>query len=388
MKRTIRVLLFEPDAEAALGILKELSKGEFEVEALRVATLDELKSAICGGSWDTVLYGHQMAEFNSLEALRVVRELLPDVPFIILADPEAEASAIQVMKAGAQDYLLKGQLQRLLPVVERELREAAERQARRNLERVALEQLQELRIGREIQQRLFPAAAPVMPGFDIAGACYPAAATGGDYFDYIRIGDGSLLIVVGDVAGHGIGPALLMADVRACLRALSLACDDPAEILYRANQLLLEDLGVEHYVTLILMRLCAGQRTLPYVNAGHIAGCVVGRDGLLREELSVTVPALGLFPYPERPQTRTVALHNGDLILLFTDGLTEASSSDGEEFGLARVVEVAANWRAASASAIVEKLYEAVRQFREEEPQQDDITMVVVKMLSNSQQSN
>src|SRR5678815_321118 len=145
---------------------------------------------------------------------------------------------------------------------------------RKRAERELRENQEQFRVAREIQQRLFPKTAPTLAGFDIAGATYPAEATGGDYFDYLPMLNDCTGIVIGDVTGHGVGPALLMAETRAYLRILARNRENPAEILYRTNLVLAEDVGSERYVTLTLLQLDARAKTVSYANAGHIPGYI------------------------------------------------------------------------------------------------------------------
>src|SRR5204863_10180898 len=143
-------------------------------------------------------------------------------------------------------------------------RKRAEKELRQNQE--------QFRVAREIQQHLFPKAAPALPGFDIAGASYPAEATGGDYFDYLPMLNEGLGVIAGDVTGHGVGPALLMAETRAYLRVLTGRREDVGEILTRANGVLAEDIGQERFITLFMARLDPRSRTLAYASPSHPTG--------------------------------------------------------------------------------------------------------------------
>src|SRR5581483_6446967 len=140
-------------------------------------------------------------------------------------------------------------------------------------ERLEAERLRaEMRIARQIQQKLFPVAPLPLPGFDISGASHPAEATGGDYFDYIPLRDGGLGVVIGDVSGHGYGPALLMAQLRAYLRAFLMTHTDIAEVVGRVNAALASDDLEDHFATLLLGRLDPRTRAFTHVSAGHTAG--------------------------------------------------------------------------------------------------------------------
>src|ERR1700680_107726 len=160
------------------------------------------------------------------------------------------------------------------------------------------EQEFQLQLARDVQQRLY-AAPPVVSGFDIAGSAHPADETGGDYFDFISMDDGSLVIAVADAKGHGFSSALVMALTRAyvrCFAAMQLELDD---ILARVNQMLLKDLEHGHFVTLFLARLKADHRTLSYASAGHVPSFVFFDSGNVKFTLESTGPPLGLFSASE-----------------------------------------------------------------------------------------
>ena len=255
---------------------------------------------------------------------------------------------------------------------------------RKRVEQELRENEEQFRIAREIQQRLFPKAAPEIPGFDIAGATYPAEATGGDYFDFLPMLHGRLGIIIGDVTGHGVGPALLMAETRAYLRILTRNRDDVGEILTRANRVLAEDVGAERYVTLFIARLDPVTRNLIYASAGHPTAHVLSACGEIKAPLKRTSVPLGIQPdlqYKPAPEMRLVP---GDLLVAVTDGLEEALAPDETAFGSDRVLEIVRSHRDHSARQIVEALYRGVREFSRNTEQMDDVTAVVVKVTKTS----
>ena len=252
-------------------------------------------------------------------------------------------------------------------------RKRAEQELRANEE--------QFRVAREIQQRLFPKAAPHLSGFDIAGLSHAADATGGDYFDYVPMLHGRLGVVVADVTGHGIGPALLMAETRAYLRLLALNREDVGEILTRANRVLAEDIGYERFITMVLVSLDPKARTLTCANAGHPPGYVFNSLGEIKTQLKRSGIPLGLKPDTHYPPGAGVKLERGDTVLLLTDGIDEAMSPDNSIFGIERVLEIVRSQRDKSARELVDALYSAVRQFSQNMPQQDDVTAVVIKAV-------
>ena len=378
----LRILIVEDSVSDAKLAEHELRRGGFDVQSRIVCTAPELTEALSIILWDVILCDHSMPTLDSAAALRIVKARQPEVPFIIVSGSLPEAAAAQAMLIGAQDYLSKDNLARLVPAVKRELQDAAERRARRQAEQALLAQAEEMRIGREIQQRLFPDAAPALAGFDIAGATFPATATGGDYFDYIPMKDDCLGIVVGDVTGHGIGPALIMADARAYLRTLARSYADVREILCHTNELLRADIGWDRFLTLFFGRLCPTSRQLSFLNAGHPPGLLLNREGLIQVELSATLPALGMFPLENPPAPTTLTLETGDLLLLLTDGVLEAEAPSGEQFGRERTIEIVRSQRTQPAQTIVQYLSATVRAFIQDQPQGDDITIVVIRVIN------
>ncbi len=251
----------------------------------------------------------------------------------------------------------------------------------------------EFRVARRIQQKLFPTAAPQVPGmeiaghsfrFDIGGASYPAEAIGGDYYDYLPLPDGSLGVAIGDVSGHGVGPALLMAEVRAYLRAFTQTHADVSRIVGLVNRTIAQDIEGDRFITLLVARLDPAARTLIYASAGHSTGYVFDAGGTVKHVLRSTSIPLGIFPDGDFPSSEPLSLEPGDLVLFLTDGVVEARSPDGGVFSARRACEVVRVYRTSSARQIVENLYYAVRAFSQNRPQVDDITATVIKVAQRA----
>src|ERR1051326_71051 len=238
MSQPLKILVVEDSEDDTILLLRELRRGDYEPAFERVDTPGAMRAALDRQPWDVVVADFSMPRFNALAALEVLKEKGLDVPFIIVSGTIGEELAVQAMRNGAQDYIMKGNLTRLVPAVQRELREAVERRERKRAEDALRETEEQFRVAREIQQRLFPKVAPRFGPFEIAGASAPAEATGGDYFDYLPMADACLGIVVADVTGHGVGPALLMAETRAYLRTIVKSDPDLGKILTRANKML------------------------------------------------------------------------------------------------------------------------------------------------------
>jgi len=508
MKQPLRVLVVEDSEFDAKMLVRLLDRGGYATAYERVQTADDMARALSTKEWDIVLSDYNLPGFNATLALQLLQATKLDIPFIIVSGGIGEDIAVAAMKSGASDYLMKGNLARLIPAVERELRDAAVRKARRKAEselreseqryrllwetatdaillmdtksdilfanpavqgifgysplelmgknfamllpeklransdtafqkhgqtvttaqrrtlettglkkdgsevllelafndielggqrlfvafirditerernrRELLEHAEQFRVAREIQSHLFPKASPQLPGFDIAGASFPAAAAGGDYFDFVPMADGGLGLVVGDVTGHGIGPALLMAETRAYVRIAGLNRADPGEVLTRTNIALAEDIGDERFVTLFLGRLDVLERKLTFVSAGHPPGYLLAPDGGVRMELRRTGVPLGMRPNTEYRNAPPVTLQPGEIALLLTDGIEEAMGPGDEMFGTDRMLAVLRANRDQSAAQIVDALYLAVREFCKGLEQQDDVTAIVMKVL-------
>lgn len=510
----LRALVLEDSEFDARVMVQALRTGGYEVEWRRVDTADGMQGALRERPWDVVLADYNMPEFNAPQALRILQGLGMDIPFIIVSGGIGEDVAVAAMKAGAHDYVMKGNPARLLPAVERELREAEVRRRRRDAEgrlreselryrslwetspdavllcddagvigfanpaaetvfgfphqemtgldlsrlepdlpeggglrralrgaaegggpgdgprtlvegparrrdgagilvevtssRVDLPDRpwfvlfarditekrrneaelrareEQMRAAREIQQRLFPRAAPVVEGYDIAGTSVPADATGGDYYDYLPMLDGHVGLVVADVSGHGLGPSLLMVETRALLRVLARNRIDPGEILNRANRVIAEDVEGRNYVTLLLVRLNPATGELVHSSAGHPAALVLGTDGTVKNQLRRTSGPLGFTRGTPPASAPAQRLERGDILVLYTDGIKEARRPDGpdgegEEFGIDRLVSVVRDNSRRSAEQIVGALCLAVANHVAPAPLEDDLTLLVVK---------
>jgi phosphoserine phosphatase RsbU/P len=251
---------------------------------------------------------------------------------------------------------------------------------RTRIEKALRENLTQLLAAQRIQQHLLPNHPPLLPGFDIAGTLYPAEFAAGDHFDFLTMPNHCVGIVVADVAGHGIGPAILAASTHAHLHSLSAIYTEVDEILFRANGTVLEETDFDLFVTVLLARLDPGSRTLVYSSAGHPTGYVLDRLGEVKATLPSTSLPLGVVPDARFPVGDPIALEPGDVALLFTDGLLEARSSQGEQFGQDRVIQVVSRNRGETASHIIGALYEAALEFSGDAKLDDDVTIVVVKV--------
>lgn len=230
----------------------------------------------------------------------------------------------------------------------------------------------ELQIARGIQKGLFPARLPALEGFELAARSESCYEIGGDYYDFISLGDGRLGLVVADVSGKGTPASLLMASVHASVQALAGGAR-PAALMERLNRFLFLNTQANKFVTAFYGELDPRARQLRYVNAGHVPPFVRRGDRLCR--LEAGGPALGLLDGPSFEEA-VVELGRGDVVAVVTDGATEAMSPQDEEFGDERVFE--ALGRAENAQAALERLFEAVHRWSGARGCSDDLTALVL----------
>jgi phosphoserine phosphatase RsbU/P len=224
-------------------------------------------------------------------------------------------------------------------------------------------------------------AAPLLAGFDIAAASFPAQTTGGDHFAFLSLPDADLGIAIGDASGHGAEAARMMARTSAHLRMFAPLAVEPGQILTRMNRRLIKDavLG-DSFVTLLLARLQPQRRSLAYASAGHAAGYILDRVGAVRSRLRSTGLPLGVDATLDIAAGPTTILQPGEIVVLLTDGVVEAESPTATAFGTERMLEVARAHRGSRARTIVDALYQAVHRFAHDGRQRDDITVVIVKV--------
>jgi len=235
----------------------------------------------------------------------------------------------------------------------------------------------ELELARQVQSRLYPRTSPEIPGLDLAGAVLPAEETCGDYYDFIPLADGRLGIVLGDVSGHGLGPALIMAEARACLRTLLQSVGEVDEILQRINQLLVHDLDSGMFITLFLAILDPATRSLVYSAAGQPAYHFSSAGQVVRLDNSGMV--LGLLEDAGIPRGQQITLAPGELLFITTDGLPETHAADGAMFGMEQALDFLRTNQHMRSRDMIAALNKTASQFRQGAPQEDDVTMVILK---------
>ena len=223
----------------------------------------------------------------------------------------------------------------------------------------------------------FPRQCPAIPGVAYAGACRQARQLGGDFYDFIAHGDGRLGVVVGDIAGKGIAAALSMATLRTLLRSKYETGDSLTRLLASVNLLFHESTPSATYSTLFLANYDDKTRCLRYVNCGHPEPLVLHPDGSI-SKLASTAPAIGLFADWQGLEA-DVQLSPGDLLAIYTDGITEAADATCEEFGVDRLIRQLMVCEHQPLSGAVASTLELVSSYGPE--QEDDMTLVGLRVL-------
>jgi PAS domain S-box-containing protein len=236
----------------------------------------------------------------------------------------------------------------------------------------------ELRTAQIVQRQLYPTVPPVVNGFRFAGKAIPATQACGDYFDFITSDDGSdIVLSIGDVTGHGLGPALQMVETRAYLRAMIHQHGNLKTALTKLNQFLVEDTPEGSFISLMAACINPETRRMRYVGAGH-DGWLIRQTGEV-EYLASTGLLLGLMADSEYQISPEIEFQHGDLFVMATDGLQEAISADGELFGTDRMMATILQHREKEPAEIIETLMAQLNEYVDHRPLHDDITMVVAR---------
>ncbi len=238
-------------------------------------------------------------------------------------------------------------------------------------------QEQDLDQARQIQERLLPKTIPQVKGLEVAGAWQPAAVVSGDYFDVLKFSDDKIGVCICDVVGKGISAALLMANLQASFRAFALEPISPGIVVSRLNEVICNNIAPDKFVTFCYCLIDASRRTLTYASAGHWPPILLRRNGS-SHSLKDGGPPLGLFPAHDYRDV-VLALEWGDQLILYTDGLTEALNSAGQEFGEANLARIGGENMRLNAAQMLDTLKREVNRHCGG-CYQDDLTLVVVSV--------
>jgi serine phosphatase RsbU (regulator of sigma subunit) len=268
--------------------------------------------------------------------------------------------------------------QRFLAIIAAQSAQVIENARLYEEEQTLLRMQEQVRLAAKIQLDLLPKTAPAVAGYDLAGRSIPAQSVGGDYFDFIPADGERLAICLGDVSGKGLPASLLMANLQATIRGQILSGDSASACLHRSNTLLFQSTDDEKFATVFYAILDPHRHQLCYANAGHNDPFLFSASGAAPVRLTTGGLVLGILPsFPF--QEETIALNPGDVLLIYSDGITEAVNADNEDFGEHRLIALVQQNLPLPAGELIEKIIAAVKAFASNEPQRDDITLVVAK---------
>ncbi len=373
----IRLLLVASDPQEVRRLRQILDAASPEVFDVRVAwSATDGARELAAERCDVLLLDLSMAA-EGLEALWSVCPGTSDVPIVALTPDDDQQLARQAIQRGAQEYLPADEVTPQLLV--RAVRYAQERY--RWLKDHSTRLDHELQMAALIQERFLPSASPILAGHELGGYLQASGQIGGDFYDYIDLRDGRLGVVLGDASGKGIPGALLMAKAQAIVRGEAISGRTAADIVGRVNASIHSASAHAQFVTLFYVVLSAHGREIHYVNAGHPRALLIHSEGV--QHLPATGPPLGVFAdtsYDEGTATATA----GDILVMYSDGVTEAQTAEDDFFDEAGILEVVDRYRDHSALEIALGLCESAERFERGNPDGGDDKAVVVVRVTGS----
>jgi serine phosphatase RsbU (regulator of sigma subunit) len=412
----LRVLLLEDSALDAELIQRELERAGLACSPRRVQAEQPFRSGLDEFRPHLILADYQLPSFDAERALEIARASCPEVPFLFVSGAIGEETAVELLKRGATDYVLKQRLNRLPLAVRRALREAGERAARQRAEaalRALNEQLEqrvlertrelqeknrlmeeELRIARELQLAMLPRQFPRLAGraaseksaVEFLSFHQLAGSVSGDFFDVAPLSDTAVGVLMCDVMGHDVRAALVTAMLRALFKRLGHLAAEPGPLLTAINRdltAMLKHTSATMFATAFYLVVDVGRSQMTFANAGHPKPICVHRDRREVESISAkghTGPALGLFEdalyhsghWPTMPR---------DFVMLFTDGLFEVEDPDNHElYSQQRLLEAVRQRAGLPAPELFNGLLEEIRQFSHQADFADDVCLLGLQL--------
>lgn len=368
------VMLRDPQSPDGMRIMVARKRGlDQPIEEVRISrtVLDEVLNN--GKSVLTADAQHDPRYFSQTMALQGIRSVLA-VPLsvdereifgIIYADSPTDKATF------TEEHLnILTTLASVASIRVENARLTEERMIRERMER-------ELELATEIQQRFQPSGPPSVPGYQFQGISFSCYEIGGDYYDFVQRSDGTLLIALGDVSGKGTAAALLMSSLHAAIHAQVAAGASLEKAVISVNRYLAENTPANRFVTLFAAELHPESGKLRYINAGHNPAILCHPDGKT-ELLSAGGLPIGLMESAEYELAET-SLGHGDILVIYSDGVTEATNLAGEEFGLDRLMDVVRKCINLPAAAVRDKIESSLSEFSGAAPANDDITLVIAK---------
>ena len=369
----------EPDLEPLMlqRMRRDIRSGRYKFVFAQngVEALEKLRQE---NDIDMVLTDINMPQMDGLTLLEQIPKVDPNIRSVIISAYGDMKNIRTAMNRGAFDFVTKPvDFEDLQVTIDRTLRNMAEwREALQSRDRlVALQN--ELDVARGMQQSILPTRFPKDPSYAVYGKMQPARNVGGDFFDVMYLNDGRVGLAVADVSDKGVPAALFMMSSRTLLKGAAIGVGPPGEVLREVNDLLIEDNEGGMFVTLLYAVYDPSSRELTYANGGHNSPLVVHPDGTSALFPLTDGIALGIAPDLSYKQN-TVTLSPGDSVIFYTDGVTEAMNSEGEEFGLDPLSEFFRTNPPENPEETTAAVFDAVNVFAGEMAQSDDITCLVL----------
>lgn len=413
----LRVLMLEDSDLDAELLIRELKKREIFFVSQRVQTRKEFIQGVLEFNPDIILADYKLPNFDGIHAILIAKEYCPDVPIIIVSGAVGEEEAIEILKSGATDFVLKDRLSsRLVPALHRAMREVAERDARR-LAEASLHSLnaqlelrisertselasknalmeEELDMARELQLSFLPASFPTLPrgasqassAVNFASMLHPNSSVCGDYYHISYVSDTSVGVLICDVMGQGVRAAILTAILRTLEEQLVAVAGDPGAMLTLMNRSLCKIFGQSNitlFTTACYVVLDVASGRLTFANAGHPSPLVL-REATneldILNDFHPAGPALGLF-FDMQYTTSEVMVNTGDMVFIFTDGLCKVENPKSEVFGNVRLREAILTHAGVPASKLIQDVFSSADQFAEGRPFSDDICIIGLEVM-------
>ena len=410
-KTEIRILALEDSDIDSELIMHELRQGGIEFTATRVQTGADFERAIFEFKPELILADYRLPTFDGGQALAIAKLRCPDVPVIVISGAVGEETAVELLKNGATDFVLKDRLGRLVPAVDRALWEVELRNARRRAEaalRALNEELEQrvadrtrelreknalmeedLEMARELQMTFLPNQFPTFPrgaaqaasAVKFSSIFHPTSSVSGDYYNVIRVSDTAVGIFMCDVMGHGVRAALVTAIMRTLEEQLSDLAGDPGALLTKMNHSLrgiLGQLGATLFTTACYVVVDLATARLTFANAGHPSPLLV-RDAT-DEVVPITPPntsgpALGLFD-DVRYTTQELPVEVGDSVLVFTDGLYKVENPCADIFSMDRLRTAIQQRSGLPLAKLMQDVFSEIETFAQGEVFPDDVCLV------------
>ena len=376
-KRSVLIVDDNPDILTSLTMLLKLDFNRIDTELRPEFIPERLRNF----AYDVILLDMNFTRdttsgVEGFQWLETIRHLDPGLPVVLFTGYGDVETAVEAIRCGAHDFVLKpwdnDKLVRTLLASCRGTRSEAvvSDHSGSDVEK-------DLLLAQEVQLRLLPQETPRIPGLDYMGYCQPARHAGGDYYDFIDLGEGRLGVALADVSGKGVAAALLMASLQGRLQSIARTSPDPAVVLQQLNHDFFQMTEANRFASMVYGIFEQRTGIFRFSNAGHLPPLLFRSDAV--QSLAPSGPVLGVFPEATF-SCSSVRLTIGDTLLLYTDGLTEAPSPDGEEFGIDRVADLVASCRDRKPAEIRDVLLRELRAFAGAH-QHDDLTAIIIRVL-------